>query len=48
MPKLNLKDPILSMASLSDRLEEKIKVIAGRKRRSSLKISSFGRKVNQN
>ena len=48
MPKLNLKDPIKDTVSLSDRLEEEIKVFTGRKRRSSARFSSFGQKINQN
>ena len=49
MPKLNLKDPVLNTASLTDRWEEEVKVITGRKRRASAGgISSFSRKINQN
>ena len=40
---------MLKMASLTDRLEEEIKVITGRKRRPSAGgLSSFGQKINQN
>ena len=36
------------MASFYDRLEEKVKVITGRKRQTSAMISGFSRKTNQN
>ena len=36
------------MASFYDRLEEKVKVITGRKRQTSAMISGFSQKTNQN